>query len=79
MADEGYRGASIQERVDLFLDIHQTLADQLGIAVPVQHGETMKLYDIWNQELVEVELHKGTEIKKENGEVIITEFDRREI
>jgi len=77
MEREGYRGASLQERVDLFLEIHQTLADQLGIAVPVPHGETMKLYDVWNQELVEVELHKGTEIKKENGEITIIEFDRR--
>ena len=79
MENKGYRESSIQERVDLFLDIQQTLADQLGIAIPVQHGETMKLFDIWEKELVEVELHKGTEIEKKNGEVIITQFDRRGI
>jgi len=77
MAGEGYRGASLQERVDLFLSVQQELANHLGIAVPVQHGETMKLYDVWEKKLVEVEIHKGTEIKKENGEITIIEFDRR--
>lgn len=79
MANKRYRESSIEERVDLFLNIQQILADHLGIAIPVQHGETMKLFDIWGKELVEVEIHKGTEIEKKNGEVIITQFDRRGI
>lgn len=70
---------SIEERVYRFQEAQQILADTIGLAVPVPHGEPMKLYDIWEKRLVEVTLLRGTEVKKEPGkETQIFHFDKRD-
>ena len=67
---------TIEERVQLFFDIQQTLANDLGLAFAVKHGEDFPLYDLWEEELLEVKINKGTNIKKQDGKVIVEEFDR---
>lgn len=68
---------SLDERMQKFQEAQQILADTIGIAVPVPHGEPMMLYDIWGQRIIEVTLLRGTEIKKEPGEKAkIAYFDR---
>lgn len=70
---------SIEERVYRFQEAQQILADTIGLAVPVPHGEPMKLYDIWEKRLVEVTLLRGTEVKKEPGKgAQIFHFDKRD-
>ena len=69
---------TLQERAELFREIQQILADELGIAFAVPHGSPMMLYDIWEKKPVVLELIKGTEIKKEMGMLEIIPFDRSE-
>ena len=67
---------TIVERVQLFFDIQQTLADDLGLTFAVKHGEDFPLYDLWEKELLEVKINKGATIKKQDGKVTVEEFDR---
>lgn len=69
---------TIEERVQLFFDIQQTLANDLGLAFPVKHGEDFPLYDLWEGKLLDVKINKGVRIKKQDGKVTVEEFDRTE-
>ena len=67
---------TLNERVAAWTEAQQILADQLGLAVPAEHGKPIVLYDIWEKKLVEVHLKKGTSVRKQNGKVTITQFSR---
>lgn len=76
MAEER-KEMTIKERIDTFIEIQQMIANTLGLAVPVQHGEMFPLYDIWGHKLMNLKIHTGTEIKKEDGEITVTQFNDR--
>ena len=46
MRKEELTNMTIEERVQLFFDIQQTLANDLGLAFAVNHGEDFPLYDL---------------------------------
>ena len=70
---------TIEERVQLFFDIQQTLANDFGLAFPVKHGEVFPLYDLWEGKLLDVKINKGVSIWKSEGKVIVEEFDRKDV
>ena len=69
---------SLDALVAAWAEAQQILADQLGLAVPTEHGKPLMLYDIWEQRLVEVHLNKGTSVRKQNGKVTVRQFSREQ-
>lgn len=67
---------TIEERIQLFFDIQQTLVNDLGLAFPVKHGEDFPVYDLWERKLLKVKIDKGINIKKQDGKVTVETFDR---
>ena len=70
---------TIEERIQLFFDIQQTLANDLGLAFPVKHGEDFPVYDLWEGKLLKIKIDKGVNIKKQDGKVTVEEFDRKDV
>ena len=70
---------TIEERVQLFFDIQQTLANDLGLAFPVKYGEDFPLYEKKKKKLLQVKINKGATIWKSDGKVIVEEFDRKDV
>lgn len=79
MRKEELTNMTIEERVQLFFDIQQTLANDLGLAFPVKYGEDFPVYDLWEGRLLKAKINKGTTIRKSDGKVIVEEFDRKDV
>lgn len=71
------RDMSIEERVQLFFDMQQALADGLGIAFAVDHGAPFPLYDIWGEALVYADPNEITRVSKKDGKLSIEREERR--
>lgn len=72
-----HRGESLDARVGLFMQIQQTLCDNLGLAFAVKHGEPFILYDVFEGGQVEVDPKEVTHVRHEKGETTITREERR--
>lgn len=75
--EEERKEMTIEERIDTFFEIQQMIANTLGLAVPVRHGDLFPLYDMWEHKLMNLKIHAGTEIKNEDGEITVTQFNDR--
>lgn len=70
MADT-WKNEDLQSRVDIFFRIQSELADQLGLVYAVPHGQQVMLFDVWNKQKVDVNIIKGTEVKKAAGSRVV--------
>ena len=71
-----HRGESLDARVGLFMEIQQTLCDNLGLAFAVKHGEPFILYDVFEGRQVEVDPKEVTHVRHVKGETTITREER---
>lgn len=67
---------TIEDRVQLYFDIQKTLANNIGLTVAVPHGEDLILYDLWEGKPLKLKIYRGINVKKQDGEVTVEEFDR---
>ena len=70
---------TIAERIQLFFDIQQKLANDLGLAFAVNHGEDFQVYDLREGRLLKAKINKGTTIRESDGKTIVEEFDRKDV
>ena len=71
-----YKESTLDERVTLFMNIQQTLCDQLGLAFAVEHGAPFILYDVFGRQKIEVDPKEVTRVEHNNGETHITREER---
>ena len=67
---------SQEERIREFMKGMSELTAKTGITYAVEAGRNLVVYDVKNNEPVELEIMVGTEIKTEDGRTSITTFDR---
>ncbi|WP_175562055.1 hypothetical protein [Anaerocolumna xylanovorans] len=53
--------------------------NKTGITYAVEHGQNIVLFDVRSNEPLELEITVGTEVKKTNGQMQITTFDKSNI
>ncbi len=70
---------SQEERIREFMKGMSELTEKTGIAYAVESGRNLTVFDIHNNEPVELEIMVGTEVVKKDGRVSITTFDRSNI
>ncbi len=64
-----------KERINEFMRLMTEATKATGITYAVEHGSPIVIFDLANNEPVELEIVVGTEVKKENGQTRITTFD----
>lgn len=69
----------LKQRVGKFVEMQQLLANELGLAIPVPHGEPFLVYDFKNEQLLEVEIPLYTEVKHQNGKTDIIHHKKSEM
>lgn len=74
--DENIANMTIEERTQAYFDILKALGNNLGLTVAVPHGEDLILYDLWERKPLKLKINRGINIKKQDGEVTVEEFDR---
>ena len=67
---------SQEERIREFMKGMSELTAKTGITYAVEAGRNLVVYDVKNNEPVELEIMVGTEITTEDGRTSITTFDR---
>lgn len=70
---------SQDERIREFMKRMSEVTAKTGITYAVEAGRNLFVYDVKNNEPVELEIVVGTEIKTEDGRTSITTFDRSNI
>lgn len=65
---------SQEERIDQFMSMMQDAQAKTGIAVAVEAGQNLTVFDTKINEPVELEITTGTEVVKENGRTSVTVF-----
>ena len=70
--DDGNRSGremSLQERVDIYEEMQECLAKELGLTMFVSKGAPVRLYDMWKQRPVDIPVAGCTEIRKIKGKL----------
>ena len=70
---------SQEERIRKFMQLMNHATNETGITYAVQHGEDMIVFDLYTKQPVGLEIQIGTEVKKENGHISMTTFDKTNI
>lgn len=70
---------SQEERIREFMKGMSELTAKTGITYAVEAGRNMVVFDVHNNEPVELEITVGTEVVKKDGRTSITTFDRSNI
>ncbi|SHO50121.1 hypothetical protein SAMN02745217_02595 [Anaerocolumna xylanovorans DSM 12503] len=68
-----------EERVKEFMRLMTDATNKTGITYAVEHGQNIVLFDVRSNEPLELEITVGTEVKKTNGQMQITTFDKSNI
>ncbi len=70
---------SQEERIKEFMKGMSEITAKTGITYAVEDGQNLIVFDVQNNEPVELEIMVGTEVVKKNGLTSITTFDRSNI
>ena len=70
---------SQEERIAEFMRLMQEALHKTGITVAVEAGRNLVVYDVKNNEPVELEIMVGTEVIKKDGRTSVTTFDNSEM
>lgn len=68
-----------EERIREFMKGMSEVTAKTGITYAVEGGRNMVVFDVQNNEPVELEIMVGTEVMKIDGRTSITTFDRSNI
>lgn len=70
---------SQEERIREFMKGMSEIAEKTGITYAIEAGRNLIVFDVRNDEAVELEIMIGTEVVKKDGQTSITTFDRSNI
>lgn len=70
---------SQEERIAEFMRLMQEALHKTGIAVAVEAGQNLVVFDTKSNEPVELEITVGTEVVKKGGRTSVTTFDNSEM
>ena len=70
---------SQEERIREFMKGMSEVTAKTGITYAVEAGRNLVVFDVKNNEPVELEITVGTEVVTKNGQTSITTFDRSNI
>lgn len=70
---------SQQERINEYMRLMNEATTKTGITYAVEHGKNVVVFDLAENEPVELEITVGTEVKKENGITTVTTFDKSSV
>lgn len=68
-----------EERIREFMKDMSEVTAKTGITYAVEAGQNLVVFDVKNNEPVELKITVGTEVIKRNGQTTITTFDRSNI
>ena len=68
-----------EERIKEFMKGMSEITEKTGITYAVEAGRNLIVFDVQNNEPVELEITVGTEIVKKDGQTSITTFDRSNV
>lgn len=71
---ESGREMTLRERVDIFEEMQEFLAHDIGLSVLVSNGAPIRLYDMWKKRPVDIPVAGCTEIRKVKGKLIPNPF-----
>jgi len=70
---------TLEERIKRFMSLMTEATQETGITVAVEHGAPLVVFDLQNQEPINLEITVGTEVERKNGVTSITTFDKSQI
>lgn len=70
---------TLEERIKRFMALMTEATQETGITVAVEHGAPLVVFDLQNQEPINLEITVGTEVERKNGVTSITTFDKSQI
>jgi uncharacterized protein YwlG (UPF0340 family) len=70
---------SQKERINEFMRLMNEASEKTGVTYAVEHGKPLIVFDLSNNEPVELEIVVGTEVKKEGGQTSIVTFDKSNV
>ena len=70
---------SQEVRIKEFMKGMSEMTEKTGITYAVEAGRNMVVFDVWNNDPVELEITVGTEVVKKDGRTSITTFDRSNV
>lgn len=76
---ERKRKMTLEERIKRFMSLMTEATQETGITVAVEHGAPLVVFDLQNQEPINLEITVGTEVERKNGVTSITTFDKSQI
>ena len=70
---------TLEERIKRFMSLMTEATKETGITVAVEHGAPLVVFDLQNQEPINLEITVGTAVEQKNGVTSITTFDKSQI